>query len=104
MRGSLPGLVLQAGQKLMPEWEELAATSAAVQNFHLMATAQGAAGYWTSWGPEELRDSLEVKTFLGLDPEDRCIGVFLMGMADRERVAAYRAKRGPISEKVEWRV
>ncbi len=31
---------LQAGEKLMPEWEELAATSAAVQNLHLMATAE----------------------------------------------------------------
>jgi hypothetical protein len=58
----------------------------------------------TSWGPEEARDSLEVKGFLGLEPEDRCIGVFLMGAADAERVASYRARRGPVSEKVEWRV
>jgi len=65
---------------------------------------QGAAGYWTSWGPEEARDSPEVKGFLGLEPEDRCIGVFLMGVADSERVATYRVKRGPIGEKVEWRV
>lgn len=31
---------LQAAENLMPEWEELAATSAAVQNLHLMATAE----------------------------------------------------------------
>ena len=40
---------IQAAEKRMPEWEELAATAAAVQNMHLMATSLGAAGYWTSW-------------------------------------------------------
>ena len=93
---------MQAGEKLMPEWEELAATSMSVQNMHLMATAEGVAGYWTSWGPEEARDSLAVKQYLGLDGEDKCIGVFLMGRSDR--ADSYRAKRGPIAEKVEWRI
>lgn len=86
----------------MPEWEELAATSMSVQNLHLMATAQGAAGYWTSWGPEEARDSLTVKQYLGLEAEDKCIGVFLLGASDK--ADSYRAKRGPISEKVDWRL
>lgn len=35
--------------KAMPEWEETAAVSCAVQNMWLMATALGLAGYWTSW-------------------------------------------------------
>lgn len=86
----------------MPEWEELAATSMSVQNMHLMATAEGVSGYWTSWGPEEARDSLTVKDYLSLGPEDKCIGVFLLG---RSTVAdSYRAKRGPLSEKVQWRI
>ena len=37
--------------KLMPEWEEVAATSCAVQNMHLMATSLGVASYWSSGGP-----------------------------------------------------
>lgn len=86
----------------MPEWEELAATAAAVQNLHLMGTALGAAGYWTSWGPEEARDSLHVKDWLGIEPQDRCLGVFLLGSSDR--VDDYRASRGPVSEKVVWRI
>lgn len=86
----------------MPEWEELAATSMAVQNMHLMATAEGVAGYWTSWGPEEARDSLTVKEYLNLGAEDKCIGVFLLGSSDR--ADTYRAKRGPVDQKVEWRI
>lgn len=98
----LKRLLVQAGEKLMPEWEELAATSMSVQNMHLMATAEGAAGYWTSWGPEEARDSQVVKQYLGLGSEDKCIGVFLLGASDR--ADSYRAKRGPIADKVDWRV
>ena len=64
----------------MPEWEELAATSASVQNLHLMATAEGVAGYWTSWGPAEARESPFVKKYLGLEQEDNCIGVFPAGL------------------------
>jgi hypothetical protein len=45
----------------MPEWEELAATSAAVQNFHLMVTAQGAAGYWYTLAPRDSLGGLRVQ-------------------------------------------
>lgn len=86
----------------MPEWEELAATSSAVQNMHLQAWSQAVAGYWTSWGPAEARDSLHVKKYLGLEEEDKCIGVFLLGRSDR--ADSYRASRGPIAEKVDWRL
>ena len=42
-----------------------------------------------------------MKQWLGLEREDRCIGVFLLGRSDR--LSGYKAKRGPISEKVTWR-
>ena len=32
--------------------------------------------YWSSWNPAEARDSAGVKAFLGLGPDDCCIGVF----------------------------
>ena len=86
---------------MQPEWEELAATASAVQNIHLMATAHGVAGYWTSWGPEAARDSVKVKSWLGLEPEDRCIGAFLLGSTDRAE--SYRASRGPWQDKVTWK-
>lgn len=86
----------------MPEWEELAATSTSVQNLHLMATSLGVSGYWTSSGPEKARDSKKVKSWLGLDSEDRCIGAFLVGKSDR--ADNYRPTRGPWQEKVTWKV
>lgn len=48
MSGSKPNHVVCAGQanpdKLQPEWEEMAATSCAVQNMWLQGTALGLAG------------------------------------------------------------
>jgi hypothetical protein len=41
----------------------------------LMATAMGLGAYWTSW-QEVAREALEMKAFLGAEPEDRvmCVG------------------------------
>ena len=85
-------------EKMMPEWEEVAAVSCAVQNLHLMATSLGVAGYWSSGGPI---DEPRVVSHLGLSPTDgdRCLGLFHLGSASVEKVAAYRAKRGDIYEK-----
>jgi hypothetical protein len=58
-------------------------------------------GYWSSWYAEA-RDSSELKRFLGLGEEDKCLGVFILGRcAD---VSGYRGKRSPAAEKVTWRV
>lgn len=85
----------------LPEWEELAAVACAVQNMSLMATATGVAGYWSSW-QEAAREAAEMKEFLGLAPQDRCLGVFSAGISDR--VDSYRGSRRPLEEKVEWRL
>mmetsp|Transcript_30854 Transcript_30854/g.67372 ORF Transcript_30854/g.67372 Transcript_30854/m.67372 type:complete len:262 (-) Transcript_30854:109-894(-) len=86
--------------KLNPEWEEMAACSCAVQNMHLMATSMGVASYWSTGGPLE---SPNLLNFLGLTEEgDRCLGLFHVGMAPKEKVQAYRATRGPIDKKVTW--
>jgi len=88
--------------KLMPEWEEVAATACAVQNMHLMATSLGVASYWSSGGP--IDDAL-VLDLLGLKEEgDRCLGLFYVGMATNEKTAGYRkgARRGPTADKVTW--
>ncbi|CAL8471567.1 g11109 [Coccomyxa elongata] len=93
-RHAIPG-------KEMPEWEEVCAVACAVQNMWLSMTAHGAAGYWSSWYTEA-RESLDVKQFLGLDEEDKCMGVFMVGhCADP---GCYRSKRQSIADKVTWRV
>lgn len=90
-------------EKVMPEWEEIAATACAVQNMHLVATAYGVASYWSSGGPI---DDVRILDYLGLskDDGDRCLGLFHVGMADPARVAAYRAKRSSMAdgERVRW--
>ncbi|KAK9829250.1 hypothetical protein WJX72_004755 [[Myrmecia] bisecta] len=86
--------------KVMPEWEEMSACACAVQNMALMATAHGLAGYWTSW-TAEARESPEMKQFLLLQPDDRCLGFFMLGKSDR--IADYRTKRGPVAGKTQWR-
>jgi nitroreductase len=89
--------------KEMPEWEEIAAVSCAVQNMHLLATAMGIAAYWSSGGP---LDDREVLSFLNLDAAagDRCLGLFHVGEAPAATIEGYRAKRGAVSDKTTWMV
>ena len=73
----------QAGSKLIPEWEEAAATACAVQNMQLQATAfPGVACYWSSWHAA-FRDSEEHSKFLGMDAGDKCLGYFIVAAYDQ---------------------
>merc|ERR1719235_103457 len=72
----------QAGSKRMPEWEEAAATACAVQNMHVQATAfPGLGCYWSSWHGA-FRDSDEMKRFLEMDAEDKCMGFFVVAACE----------------------
>ena len=77
----------------------------AVQNMALQAVALGVCGYWTSW-QAVARESADMQAFLGLDSSrgDKCLGYFVVGCADAERVQGYRPKRQPLAEKVVWKV
>lgn len=87
--------------KLLPEWEEVAAVACAVQNMHLMATALGVACYWSSWHGVA-RDSPQMQKFLGLDDvRDRCLGFLVLGQTDKD-MSCFRCKKGPIQHKVHW--
>lgn len=60
---------------MVPEWEEIAATSMAVQNMYLTCTANNIGCYWSS--PkivDELKDSLTI------EENQKCLGLFYMGM------------------------
>ena len=59
---------------MVPEWEEIAAVSMAVQNMYLTCTANNIGCYWSS--PkivEELKDSLTI------EENQQCLGLFYMG-------------------------
>lgn len=76
-----------------------------MQNLWLTGAAVGVHGYWSSW-QAAARDAPAMAQLLGLDPAagDRCLGVFVVGVAEPERLAGYRPRRAPLSEFVSWRV
>jgi nitroreductase len=91
----------QAGSKRIPEWEEAAATACAVQNMHLQASAEPClACYWSSWH-DAVRDSANMRDFLGMDPEDQCFGFFIVATCEPSVDDKRRRKETHLS--VEWR-
>lgn len=92
----------QAGSKLMPEWEEIAATASAVQNMHLQATTFTAlACYWSSWH-SAARDSAEMKAYLNMSPEDKLLGFFIVAACNP--TLKDNRQRDPAKHlSVEWR-
>lgn len=60
---------------LVPEWEEIPATAMAVQNMYLTCTANHVGCYWSTPG---MKDHLG--DFLGLEENQKCYGLFYMGM------------------------
>lgn len=81
----------------LPEWEEIAAVAAAVQNMWLTATAYGLGAYWSS--PKAIQ---QAAAFLELEPGQRCLGMFYLGRLAADTPMPGR-ERKPIAEKVRWR-
>lgn len=80
----------------MPEWEELVAFGSAVQNMHLMASALGLAGKWTS-GACPLHP--HVAEAVGFAPHTQLLGFFYVGLP---ATAWPEGRRRPLAEKVRW--
>ncbi|MGR3856284.1 nitroreductase family protein [Chryseobacterium indologenes] len=59
---------------MVPEWEEIAATSMAVQNMYLTCTANNIGCYWSS---PKIVD--ELKESLTIEENQKCLGLFYMG-------------------------
>ncbi|WP_312078989.1 nitroreductase [Chryseobacterium sp.] len=62
---------------MVPEWEEIAAVSMAVQNMYLTCTANNIGCYWSS--PkivDHLKDSLTI------EENQKCLGLFYLGKVD----------------------
>lgn len=78
----------------IPEWEELAAVSCAVQNMALTAESLKVGAYWSS--PPLIDDLGE---FLNLSTHEKCIGLFYMGYHNEK---PWEPNRTSIEEKVKW--
>lgn len=83
-------------EKKIPEIEEIAAVSCAVQNIYLSTTVYGLGGYWTTGGITYMKNA---KSFFGLKEEDKLLGFFYLGYVAIPAVAAIRR---PLNEKVVW--
>ena len=60
----------------IPEIEEIEAVACAVQNMHLMATAYGIGGFWST--PKFIYNQ-EVNPFFDLEKKDKVLGLFYLG-------------------------
>lgn len=95
MSGAVIAICMQRDPKeSLPEWEEVAAVSMAVQNMWLMASSLDLGSYWSSPGLMS-----EMGDFLKLAPGEKCLGFFYLGYYDTEKP---KGKRGSIDDKIEW--
>lgn len=80
----------------VPEVEEIASVSCAVQNMYLTAEAYGVGCYWTTGGVTYYDDA---KAFFGLTENDKLLGFLYVGEI---AVPSSPGKRTPVNEKVNW--
>ncbi len=85
-------------EQRIPEIEEIASVSCAVQNMWLTAAAHDLGCYWSTGG---VTYDEEAKEFFGLGPFDTLMGFFMIGTPD-ENNDPRESRRRPISEKVTW--
>lgn len=81
----------------IPQVEEVAAASAAIQNILLGATALGIASFWSSGG---MTHTHALKEYLQLGADDIVMGLIFLGYSDEP--AKDGVRNGMISEKVKW--
>ena len=81
----------------LPDWEEIAAVSCAVQNIWLSCTAMNIGGYWDTGSAtiKYVENSIELKE------GERCLGIFFMGYL-KDNLIEVNRKRKPLSKKLSW--
>lgn len=82
--------------EIVPHQEDICATSCAVQNLWLTASAMGLGCYWSTGG--STYDD-EAKPFFGMGQADTLLGFINLGMMDKSWPMG---KRSPIEDKVTW--
>ena len=78
------------------ELEEVEAVACSVQNMALTAAAYQICSFWGSGG---VTYTQELKDFLGLEEQDKCLGYLYLGYSDDPTT---KSRRDPIQERVEW--
>jgi len=81
---------------ILPEMEDIAAVSCAVQNILLSIHAYGLGGYWSTGGVTYIEST---KPFFDLAEEDVLLGFIYLGVID---CIPEPGKRQPIDSKVSW--
>ncbi|MFM1931122.1 MAG: hypothetical protein RL226_425 [Bacteroidota bacterium] len=81
---------------LIREVEEIEAVACAVQNMALTSTAYGLGSFWAT--PPMIYHE-KMNAFLGIGPEDKCLGLFFMGYTEQEWPKAHRK---PLEYVTEW--
>jgi nitroreductase len=89
-------LMKRDGRKSVPEVEETGAVFCAIQNMYLTASAYGLGAYLSTGGVTYFD---EAKEAFGLEPEDRLIGFFHIGVPKREYPGG---RRKPLEEVTHW--
>jgi nitroreductase len=81
---------------VIPELEEIAAVSCAVQNIYLSLDAYGIGGYWSTGGITYLKQAIEL---IGLGPDDIFMGFFFLGYV---QVPSVHRSPSSLEEKITW--
>lgn len=80
------------------ELEEIEAVACAIQNMHLTCTAYGIGAFWATPSPVYAN---QMNDYLGLNTEDKCLGIFYLGYPAIEWPKAHRK---PIEYVTEWKI
>lgn len=89
-------LISHQRNQAVPEWEEIAAIGAAVQNLWLSAEAGGIIGYWSS--PKVMISHL--KQYIDFSENESFLGLFYLGYPKTE--IDLKKENGDIRQKVTW--
>ncbi|MCD6012050.1 MAG: nitroreductase [Flavipsychrobacter sp.] len=90
--------VMKRGENVkIPQLEEVAAASAAVQNVLLGATALGISSFWSTGG---MTHKHALKEYLKLGADDIVMGLVFLGYTDEPGKEGVR--NTPLSEKIIW--
>ena len=88
-------ICMKKNKDLLPEWEEIAATSMAVQNLWISCVNSNIGGYWST--PKYIS---KLRNFLSLNKDEICLGLFYLGIHNCKNVR--KIPRKNISEKIQW--
>ncbi|AUC14941.1 hypothetical protein BTO06_07235 [Tenacibaculum sp. SZ-18] len=94
---TLLALVFQPSKRAqLPEWEEIAAISCAIQNMWLSCTAIKLGCYW-----DTAEATMEYGKCIRLEEGERFLGIFFMGHLKADIESGNR-RRKPLSKKLSW--